>query len=379
MIQREGFPNISIKLYQNYDMWKENKFLELAATFITLTMRDGLYGKNEGLLQFYDNLSLQTKMTGEEIIQISVSNANTKGTLSRIYGCKHFSSTVDEKGDNIIVIQLGTIHDIENLKFGRCFYENAYESIQEMIGVIYQNRELIAPPVNGINAYVPRVPWTSNITDYMEYVRQFGIAVESDQFVFVWQDIYGIDMMDYNQMIAQDAINFVVGDPRTIGQTVSQENLPFAFDFNWLTKANQHTRNPIQNSTIYTPSFLDNDIPTIVNGNGENAVVLSRSGGYADAIYRNGYEEAVRMLTMAQYDGYAHCKIFGNFEITPGTKLNFYDQKNQFKSNFYVDEVIHEVSNNTSITNLYMFTNGKALTPVELIKVKNELKNNSSS
>lgn len=379
MMQREGFPNISIKLYQNYDNWKENKFLELAATFITLTMRDGLYGKNEGLLQIYDNLNLQTKLIGEEIIQISVANSNTKRTLSRIYGIKHFSASVDEKADNIIVFQLAPIHNIENLKFGRCFYENSFESIQEMIGVIYQNRELIAPPVNGINAYVPRVPWTSTITDYMEYIRQFGLAVESDQFVFVWQDIYGIDMMDYNQMIAQEAINFVVGDPRTIGQMANTERVPLAFDFQWQTKANTFTRNPIQNSTFYTPSFLDNDIQTIVNGDGQNAIVLSRSGGYADAIYRNGYEEANRMLTMAQYDGYATCKIYGNFEITPGTKLNFFDVKNQFKSNFYVDEVIHEVSNNTSITNLYMFTNGKALTPVELIKVKNELKNNSSS
>lgn len=379
MMQREGFPNISIKLYQNYDNWKENKFLELAATFITLTMRDGLYGRNEGLLQIYDNLNLHTKLVGEEIIQISVANSNTKRTLSRIYGIKHFSTSVDEKSDNILVFQLAPIHNIENLKFGRCFYENSYESIQEMIGVIYQNRELIAPPVNGINAYVPRVPWTSTIVDYMEYIRQFGLAVESDQFVFVWQDIYGIDMMDYSQMIAQEAINFAVGDPRTIGQMSNIESVPLAFDFHWQTKANTYTRNPIQNSTFYTPSFLDNDIQTIVNGDGQNAIVLSRSGGYADAIYRNGYEEANRMLTMAQYDGYATCKIYGNFEITPGTKLNFFDNKNQFRSDFYVDEVIHEVANNTSITNLYMFTNGKALTPVELIKVKNELKNNSSS
>lgn len=379
MIQREGFPNISIKLYQNYDTWKDNKFLELGATFITLTMRDGFYGKNEGLLQIYDNLGLQTRLTGEEIIQISVSNANTQKQNSRIYGIKHFSVTVDEKADNIIVFQLGTIHDNENLKFGRCFYENSFESIQEMIGVIYQNRELIAPPVNGINAYVPRVPWTSTLQDYMEYVRQFGLAVESDQFVFVWQDIFGIDMMDYSTMIAQEPIVFAVGDPRTIGQMANIENFQLAFDFNWLTKANPYVRNPIQDSTIYTPSFLDNDITTIVNGNGQNAVVLSRSGGYADAIYRNGYEEANRLLTMAQYDGYAHCKIYGNFEITPGKKINFYDLKNQFKTDFYVDEVIHEVSNNSSITNLYMFTNGKALTPVDLIKVKNELKNSSTS
>lgn len=378
MIQKEGFPNISIKLYQDYDQWKQNNFLELAATFITLTMRDGLYGNNEGLLQFYDNMNLHCKMSGEEIIQISMSNANTSRTQTRIYGNKHFGVVVDSKGDNIITIQLSTIHEIENLKFGRCFYNNATDTINEMIAVIYQDRPLIAPAVNGINCYIPRVPWTDTVDVYMEYVRDFGLAVDSDQFVFVWQDFSGINMQDYNQMVSQEAVNFAVGDPRTVGQLSFALEMPLAFDFTWLTKANQHTRNPMQDVTFYSPSFLDNKIDTIVNGNGHNSVVLSRSGGYADATYRNGYEEANRLSTMSQYDGYAQCKVYGNFEITPGMKLNFYDLKKQFKSDFYVDEVIHEVSNNTSITNIYMFTNGKNITQMTPVKVKNELKTNSS-
>ncbi|WWS25172.1 hypothetical protein vBKpnAMK6_00218 [Klebsiella phage vB_Kpn_AM_K6] len=35
--QRLGYPNISIKLYSGYDAWLANRFVELAATFITLT------------------------------------------------------------------------------------------------------------------------------------------------------------------------------------------------------------------------------------------------------------------------------------------------------------------------------------------------------
>lgn len=378
MMQREGFPNISVRLYQNYANWLENKFLELAATFITLTMRDGLYGKNEGLLQFYDNLNLHVRMTGEEIIQISVANSNSKRTQTRIYGNKHFSTTVDTKNDNIITIQLAPIHEIESLKFGRCFYNNASESINEMIGVIYQDRPLLAPAVNGINTYVPRVPWSRDLKMYMEYVRDFGLAVESDQFVFLWQDFNGINMMDYSQMIAQESRKYVVGDQSRLGQMNNTYNVPIAFEFIWLTKANAKTRNPMTDVTFYTPSFLDNQIDVIVNGTGHNAVVLSRSGGYADATYRNGYEEANRLTTMAQYDGYAHCKVYGDFEITPGMKINFYDIKNQFITDFYVDEVIHELSNNMSITNIYMFTNGKSLEAVNISKVKNELKTNSS-
>lgn len=373
-VQRAGFPNVSIKLYQDYDAWLSNRFVELGVTFTTLTMRDGLYGHNEGLLQFYDAKNLHTKMDGEQIIQISVANANTQRTLSRIYGCKHFSVGVDSKGDNIITIQLAPIHNIENLKFARTFFANASQSINEMISVVYQDRPLIAPPVDSLNIYVPKVPWCSNIAKYYDFVRDTGLAVDSDQFVFVWEDILGIRFMDYQQMLAQKAKKFIVGEPRLIGQFINQLENPIAFDFEWLTKANQHTRHPMTNVTIYAHSFLDKDVTRITVGNGQNSVLVSRSGAYSEQIYRNGYEEALRLGTMAQYDGYAHVKVFGDFELCPGQKLNFYDKKNQFGFDFFVDEVIHEISNNESITNLYMFTTGKPLTIVDPIKVKNELK-----
>ena len=373
-MQREGFPNISIRLYEDYDAWLEHRFVELGATFTTLTMRDGLYGSNEGLLQFYDAKNLHTKMDGEQIIQISVKNANSERTQSRIYGSKHFAVGVDSKGDNIITIQLAPIHFLENLKFSRMFFPSVQETLTEMIGVIYQDRPLLAPPLNGINVYVPNVPWCDSMDRYMEFVREVGMAVESDKFVFVWEDIDGLSIMDYEFMVNQQPINFTVGEPRLIGQYVQDMDTPIAFDFEWLTKANQHARKPYENATVYAHSFLDKNATRITFGDGQNSVLVSRSGGYSDYTYRNGFEEADRLVTMAQYDGYAHCKVYGDFELTPGDKINFYDPKNQFQYDFYVDEVIHEVSNNTSITNLYMFTNGKPIKIEEPPKVKNELK-----
>lgn len=374
MAQRAGYPNISIKLYQDYDAWLENRFVELGATFTTLTMRDGLNGTNEGLLQFYDNKNLHTKMDGNQIIQISVGNANSKRTQTRIYGSKHFAVGVDSKGDNIITVQLATIHSIMNLKFSRMFYPSVQETLTEMIGVIYQDTPMIAPPINGINVYVPQAPWCDNINRYLDFVRDTGMAVDSDQFVFVWEDIDGIEIMDYAQMIAQEPIKFVVGEPRLIGQYIQDLETPLAFDFEWLTKANQHSRDPYKNATLYSHSFLDKNATRITYGEGQNSIFVTRSGAYAESTYRNGFEEANRLVTMAQYDGYAHCKTYGDFELTPGDKLNFYDPKNQFQYDFYIDEVIHEISNNTSITNIYAFTNGKPIVIEETPKVKNELK-----
>ncbi|APD20593.1 baseplate hub [Klebsiella phage KPV15] len=181
--QRLGYPNISIKLYSGYDAWLANRFVELAATFITLTMRDSLRGTNEGLLQFYDSKNMHTRMNGDELVQISVANSNTSRTQTRIYGIKHFTVGVDDKGDSIITLQLGTLHDIMNLKFSRAFFSSAYETIKEMIGAMYVDQPLIAPPINGINAYVPRVPWTSTLKDYLRYVRNVGISTDNDQFI----------------------------------------------------------------------------------------------------------------------------------------------------------------------------------------------------
>lgn len=372
-MQKPGYPNVSIKLYESYDAWKENRFVELGATFTTLTIRDGLFGRNEGMLQFYDNKNIHTKMDGEQIIQISLSNANTNDVFNRIYGIKHFATSVDEKGDNIIGVDLAPLHIVEHLKFSRAFFANATESIQEMIRVIYAKRAEIAPKVDGINVYVPKVAWVNDIEMYMDYVREIGMAVESETFVFAWEDMAGIHLQDYKQISEQEARKMVVGDINQIGTFVQSMDVGLAYEFVWLSKANRYDRNPMENVTIYSHSFNDKEIQCVTQDEGANSIYVTRSGGYSDMTYRNGYEEAIRLLTMAQYDGYAQCKAVGDFTIRPGMKINFGDQKNQFKTDFYVDEVIHEISNNSSVTNMYMFTNGKALKPVEIEKIKNEI------
>ncbi|MFP9219972.1 hypothetical protein, partial [Enterococcus faecalis] len=32
MLQRPGYPNLSVKLFDSYDAWSNNRFVELAAT-----------------------------------------------------------------------------------------------------------------------------------------------------------------------------------------------------------------------------------------------------------------------------------------------------------------------------------------------------------
>lgn len=372
--QKPGYPNVSIKLYENYDAWKENRFVELAATFTSLTLRDGLYGRNEGILQFYDNKNIHTKMDGDQIIQISLSNANdTSNIYTRVYGIKHFAVGVDNKGDNIIGVNLEPLHHIRDLKFSRVFFSNATESIIEMMRVLYLDKPEIAPKIDGVNVFVPNVAWVSNLKKYMEYTREIGLVVESETFPFVWEDLTGVHIKDYNQIVDQEAEQFIVGDINQIGSYVQQMDIKLAYDFQWLTKANANERNPMENVTLYSHSFNDKEIQRVSQNEGDNSVMVSRSGGYADMTYRNGYEEALRLFTMSQYDGYASFKTVGDFSLLPGQKMVFSDEKNQFKTDFFVDEVIHEISNNTSTTNIYVFTNSKPIKEIQLEKVKNDI------
>lgn len=377
-MQRVGYPNVSIKLYQNYDAWLENRFIELGGTFTTLTIRDDLYGTNEGMLQIYDHKNMHTKLDGDQILQISVGNANTSISKTRIYAVKYSSVSVDQKGDNIITMQLISPYKNKNLKFSRVFFKNATETIEEMINVLYTDAPLLKPTITGTNIHVPLVPWVLGIKEYMDYVRDTGISVASDMFALVWDDFNGIHITDFQQIINSKVKEMVVGEPLMVGQFADQLEYPLAYDFEWITKTNSYNRNPYENSTIYSFSMIDKNCTRIVNGNGENSILVSRNGGYSDQLFRNGYEEATKLNTMAQYDSYAKCTTYGDFDITPGTKLEFYDPKNQFLSTFYVDSVIHEMSNNQSFTHIYMFSNSKVLKPVDHIKVKNEIKDNSS-
>ncbi|HHY8210901.1 TPA: hypothetical protein ACV72R_001184 [Escherichia coli] len=120
-MQRTGFPNVSIKLYQDYEAFLNHRFIELGATFVTMTLRDSIRGVNEGLLQFYDNKAMHTKLNGREIIQISLSTANTDEVFNRIYGISHSNKKAPTRGALILSIPSSLITTAINVRKGFVF------------------------------------------------------------------------------------------------------------------------------------------------------------------------------------------------------------------------------------------------------------------
>lgn len=370
---RPGFSNVSIKLFEDYDAWLDNRFIEFAGTFVSLNTRDGLSEGSSGLFQVYDTRNLHTKINGREIIQISFRGFRGKSTHNRIYGIKNTSVSVDNKGDNIITFEIGPIHKVRNDKFSRSFFPDAVDTIEEMLRVIYLDEPLLIPKVIGIPTHVPKVPWMFTMEKYKEFIREHGLSTDANSFTFVWEDFEGIKISDYDTLIQQEPVDFVFGDPKRIGEFLNQLEHPLAFNFEWLTKNNPYVRDPYQNATYIAYSTLDKGLPKIVSGDGRNSVVVSRSGGYASQLYRNPYEEATKIQIMSQYDGYARFTVFGEFEIFPGMKIRLGDTKSQFLGDFYVDTVVHEVTMNQSKTHVYVFTNSMILEEIENEKIKNTL------
>lgn len=354
ILQRAGFPNASIKLYRTVDAWANNHYIELGATFITLTIRDSLMsGINEGLLQIYDDSLLHTTLTGNEIIQITLRTANEEINHTRIHSIRNFAVSVDKKGDNIITFQLQSYYKT-NLKFTRVFSNNAVDSVNEMLAYLYKDKNVLMPKVYPINIRVPKTNWCQGIEEYMSFIRRHGMSVDKASTPLVWEDMQGIHFSDVKTMQEQEPRQIVVIDPTLVG-TLSNTVQQYAYDFVWETKANPYVKNPYKNVSFYAHSMIDKQAVRTIIGDGNNSVFISRSGAYYDQVYRNGKEEFDCMLMLANNDAYAHAKTAGDFSIVPGLKLRFFDIHNQFKGDFFVDEIIHEISREDSITNIYMF------------------------
>lgn len=364
-MQRTGFPNVSIKLYQDYDAFLNHRFIELGATFVTMTLRDSLRGVNEGLLQFYDNKAMHTKLNGREIIQVSLSTANTDEVLNRVYGIAHSNVMIDSKGDNIVTVQLKSYHETLNLKFSKALTNNALNNVTGMIDAIYKDVPLWKPAITAENVVIPRCPWVSTINDYLDFIRAYGLSVGTESFVYCWEDFNGITIAGHDTLLKQEPIQAIICEPRLIGQFIDMAGSLMVYNFEWQTKSNAKVKNSFDNVTYTTLDFITKQYNKIVVGNGENIAHFAHGGVYGDLTYKNAYLEGSKLATLEQYDSYANAVTPGNFSLTPGLIMRFYDEKQQVNNDFIVDEIVHEISREQSLTHLYLIGNSEELQEVK--------------
>lgn len=375
-LQRPMFPNLSIKLYDNMEMLPKKNYIELTPSVIVTTLRDTLFGVNEGILQFYDSRNLHTKLSGNEIIHISYTDQlNINKVINRVYAVRDFGVSTDNKGDNIIAMNIAPYHIVKNLSFSRAFMNDAKESIAEFMRVIYKGYDGLMPNINGENTFVPRVPWVGTYEGYCNYVRDIGIQVDTENFVFVWEDNNGINIK--NVMNDEPILQVLHGDPSKIGDFITHSKNPIASNIEYITKSNPHERLPFENMTYYSYAVHTKKIERVTTGEGQNTAFISRSGGYANLTFSNGYEELSRILTLAQYDGYIKFELTGNnaLVLNPGAVITINDTvKDQFRNKrFIISEVVREIAQETSRVTIYAMSNSNTFQDPEtlgLTKVK---------
>lgn len=364
-MQRTGFPNVSIKLYQDYEAFLGHRFIELGATFVTMTLRDSIRGVNEGLLQIYDNKAMHTKLTGREVIQVSLSTANTEEVFNRIYGISHSNVTIDQKTDNILTFQLKSYHSTLDLKFSRALTNNATTNVNNMLDAIYKDTPLWRPAFKSENVVIPKCPWTGTFNDYEEFIRTYGQSVDTSSFVYCWEDFDGITIAGYDTLLKNEPIQAVICEPRLIGQFMDMSPNLMVYDFEWQTKSNARVKNPFSNVTYTTIDFITKQYNKIVVGNGDNVAHFAHGGAYGELTYKNAYLEGTKLATLGQYDSYATATTHGNFSLRPGMMIRFFDEKQQVRNDFLVDEVIHEISREQSLSHIYMIGNSEALQEIK--------------
>lgn len=370
------FPNLSIKLYDNMEMLPKKNYIELTPSVIVTTLRDTLFGVNEGILQFYDSRNMHTKLSGNEIITISYTDQlNIRNVINRVYAVRDFGVSVDNKGDNVIAMNIAPYHIVKNLSFSRAFMNDAKESIAEFMRVIYKGYDGLMPNINGENTFVPRVPWVGTYEGYCSYVRDVGIQVDTENFVFMWEDNNGINIK--NVMNDEPTLEVLHGDPSKIGDFVTHSKNPIASNIEYITKSNPYERLPFENMTYYSYAVHTKKIERVTTGEGQNTAFISRSGGYANLTFSNGYEELSRIMTLAQYDGYIKFELTGNnaLVLNPGAVITINDTvKDQFRNKrFIISEVVREIAQETSKVTVYAMSNSNVFQDPEtlgLTKVK---------
>lgn len=354
-MQKQGFPNITVQLYDDYNAYMDNSYIDMTPSLISLTMRDGLIsGINEGLLQVHDEADLHTKLTGEEFIRVVVSTANSEVIQTRVYSIARFSLSIDKKADNVITFQLNPYHLVNDIMYSRSLPNNAGNAMTSMMSALYADKPLIKPKTNFINIRVPATNWCGTLDEYKKFIGQHGMSVEKESMPMVYEWFDGIEITDYQTITEEDYLTFMMLDPDIVGSMGDFSENPILFDFEWLIKKNAHKRMTYEDMTYYVQDIKNKNLRFTVVGDGHDRHICQRSGAYEGKLDKVGQDENKRFTIMSKNEGYSKATIYGDFRIKPTQKIYILEPKTQTKQTFYVDEVLHEVSRTQSLTTLYM-------------------------
>ena len=368
MSNKIGFTNAEIIVYPTYASWLMNSGYDLSYAFITMTIRDNLNGYNSGLIQVNDPDNNLGRLTGEEIVSVKLENSNSGTKFLRYFGISSSNNVILQTGESVKTLEIVPLHRNRKRRFSKKLYPSAKDSVEEMLNDLYIDMPLLTPQINAQDIHVPNGVWVRSYDAYLQFVSDYGLSTEDDGFVYAWEDFSGINLRSFNDIIYSNPIQCLMVEEELIGTFANMlEEIPI-YRFNWNTDNNDLYAYKYQNATYTASSYDKNKVYNNVVGTGENHILLDRSCSYGDMTYANGYEEMSRIVTLNQYDSYAKCFSFGNFDIRPGTVLEINDSKNLIKHTHIVDDITYDISQDTSYLHISTFSNYRTIKEYEYAK-----------
>ncbi|WWQ13080.1 baseplate hub subunit [Morganella phage vB_Mm5] len=336
----------SIKVFTNYEMYENNRYVEVLPALISFSEKSILNGSSEALMQLYDT-QLLYDLLDKPIIQIQIKYNDTIEQFN--YGLEYSNVVTDEMNRSILRLNLAPVHSVYRRMFSKSFSNNATQVITECVDALYEYMPLIKPKLSSTNIRIPPACLSGTYDYIFNYIRDNGQSVEMSDWCYVWEDGSSIYMQNHYSMINQTPL---------IGYKYNVNN-PFVGDTILFTKAEYIMRTDnktdYQNTSFYSFSLDDKTLyyDSLANVDSENRWVMSnRTFNYQDN-YQNPTPSGLpytvdKIKTLASFEQRIKFDINqGRLDLRVGSILEI--RGSEYNGVYLVVECVRDMSKDAHI------------------------------
>ncbi|QPI17794.1 baseplate hub subunit [Pectobacterium phage POP12] len=331
----------SIKIYQTYEKYIENSYIEVLPALISLSEKTTINGSSIALMQIYDAQKIYETCI-QPIIQVSFQYNET--IEQHYYGLMYSNVDTDDMGRSVLRLNLAPVHKSFSRMFSRSFSNNATEVVQDCITALYEKMKQIQPTITSSNVRVP-VSCLSGFYDRIfDYVRDNSQGVETTDFCYLWEDGSGIYLRTQSDLLAQTPLK---GYKNNVDSIFVQDYIVFT-KAEYITYTDNTTQ--MDKSSFFSMSLTDKKLYQDILADTDtenNWIVINRN-----AEYQTNFQIPDKESTPFQAGKFKKLSSFekrikfelgqGRMDLKVGALLEI--EGNEYTGRYIVVECIRDVS-----------------------------------
>lgn len=349
----------SVKLFQSYEKFSDNIYIEMLPALISFSEKTIINGSSETLMQIYDD-QLIYQVSEQPIIQISFQFNET--LEQHYYGLLYSNVETDEMNRSILRLNLSPVHKVFRRKFARSFSNNAAQTITECMTALYNNMKLITPAVQASNVRIPPACLSGTYEDIFEFIRGNGQSVDSSDFCYLWEDGSGIFLKSNTEILAQQPLQ---------GFKYNVDN-PFTGDAILFSSAEYITykdnSSSLNNASFFSFSMTDKKMysDVLANTDIENSWVFMNRNAEYETNFQNPDRagkpfQSAKCQVLSSYEKRIKFELKqGRMDVKVGTMLEIFGD--QYAGTYMIVEVIRDVSKDFHLQTIECVQVAKAAT-----------------